>query len=139
MLSVVNKVSGEVMEFDTSSKEAIVEAYRYAQELDKLSKKVKDELKKLVPMLLDEQGRSPIIGDYQFKQYETQRTTYEKSVLRQVFDEDTMDLFLKVHKKSVDDYLSLHGSELGDDLAVVKAAVIPDGNVTKTTRLDKVV
>lgn len=138
-VSAVNKASGEVIELNVDTFEQLVGAYNTAKEYEKVATTLKDQLKKIIPSFLDENGKSKISSDgYQFKRYETQRTTYNKSALRQVFDEDTIDLFLKVNKSSVDSFIKEHDIS-SDDIAILKASLEPDGSVSIVTRLDKVV
>lgn len=138
-VSAVNKASGEVIELSVDTFEQLVGAYNTAKEYEKVATTLKDQLKKIIPAFLDEKGKSKISPDgYQFKRYETQRTTYNKSALRQVFDEDTIDLFLKVNKSSVDSYMKEHDMQ-PEEVAILKAALEPDGSVSVVTRLDKVV
>ena len=137
---VTNKATGELIEFSLDTPEQIFMAYRACQEYEKAAKSIKDQIKKVLPSILDEQGRSKISDDgYQFKQYETQRQTYDMNTLREVFDEDTISLFQKVQKGLVDSYIKEHRDELGDSINVLKSGLVPDGNVTTSVRLEKVV
>lgn len=136
-ITATNKASGETIDLKADNFEEIVEAYRTAQEYEKVAKSLKDQLKKIVPVFLDEQGRSEVSKDgYQFKQYETQRQTYDKQFLRDTFDEDTLDLFMTVSKSKVESYVKLHPEEV--TINDLKVGLVPDGAVSKTTRLDRV-
>lgn len=135
-----NKATGEVIELPLDTQEDIFNAYRAAMEYEKAAKEIKDQVKKVLPSILDSNGRSQISNDgYQFKQYQTQRQTYHMSVLREVFDDDTIALFQKVQKGLVDSYIKEHRDELGDNINVLKSGLVPDGNVTTSVRLEKVV
>ncbi len=138
-VTALNKASGEVIELPATTPDEIVNAYRIAQHYEKVAVELKNQLKTLIPTLLDEQGRSEVIDKYQFKRIESQRQTYEKSILYKIFDEDTIDLFTKVQKKAVDDYVKEHREELtNSDLDMLKHGLIPDGNVITSIRLERV-
>lgn len=138
-VSTLNKATGEQIEFNADTTEEIFTAYRAAQEYSKVADDLKNQLKKLLPAILDEQGRSQISEDgYQFKQYETQRMNYNIQSLREVFDEDTVNLFLKPQKGLVDSYLKENQLE-SDQLILLKQGLEADGKITKAVRLEKVI
>ena len=63
-VTAINKGSGEQIELPADTPEDIVNAYRIAAEYEKVAKSLKDQLKKLIPKVLDEQGRSPAVNGY---------------------------------------------------------------------------
>lgn len=137
-VKATNKVTGELIDLPATSFEEIVMAYRFAKEYEKTADNLKNQLKILIPKLLDENGRSPISLDgYQFKQTESQRTNYNKFALKQVFDEDIIDLFLEVSKSKVDKYIK-ENKLTPDQLIELKKGLEPNGLIIKTTRLDKI-
>lgn len=115
----------------------IVEAWRIASEYDKAATSLKDQLKKLVPEFINDKGVSEEYKGYAFRSSGVQRWTYDKAILRQVFDEDQLDLFLKPVKKDVDDYLKQHLEELGEDSTKLRNAMIPDGKPYSVIKLEK--
>lgn len=138
-VTTMNKASGEMIELPADTPDEIVNAYRIAQNYEKVAVDLKNQLKELIPNLLDEQGRSQVIDKYQFKRIETQRQTYAMPVLREVFDEDEISLFLKVQKKLVDDYVKEHRDKLtNEQFDTLKHGLVPDGNVITMIRLEKV-
>lgn len=140
-VSTVNKASGEVIELEVGDFEQLVNAYNIAKEYEKAATALKDQLKKIIPTYLDENGKSIISsGGYQFKNYTTQRQTYNKMALYEVFDKDTVDLFIKVNKTVVDSYVKEHNSDFTqEDFEKLKDALEPDGKVSNVIRLDKVI
>ena len=139
IVTITDKYSGEMLEFPLNTPEQMLAAYLRAKEFEDMAKRIKDKVKPVLPHILDEQGRSDEIDGYMFKQYESQRMTYNKNALRQVFDDDTLDLFLEVSKGKVDSYLKEHQSELtSDDLAQLKDGLEPAGKVVTAIRLEKV-
>lgn len=137
IVNALNEASGEMIELPAGTPEEIVSAYRIAQHYEKVATKLKDQLKTLIPSLLDENGRSPEIDGFQFKQYESQRMNYNIMALKNVFDEDTVNLFLKPQKGLVDSYIK--ENELDPELkAELKAGLEPDGSIVKSIRLEKV-
>jgi hypothetical protein len=136
-ITATNKATGEVVELQAGTPEEIVEAWRIAQEYDKTAVALKDQLKKLVPSIVGTRGVSEPIGNYQFRVSPIQRMTYDKSVMREVFDEDTLDLFLKPDKPAVDKYLKENLESLGEASTTLRQAMIPDGKPYQTIRLEK--
>ena len=138
MISAVNKASGETIELPTDTPDEIVRAYLIAAEYEAVAKKLKDQVKKLLPTIVDEQGRTPEVDGYVLKRYESQRMTYNKMALRNVFDEDTVDLFLEVSKGKVDQFIK--DNDLTDEqIAELKAGLEPNGQVTSSFRKERVV
>lgn len=138
MITTVNKVTGEQIDMPTDTFEQVVLGYRQAQEYERISKELKKQLKTSLSQFLDESGRSQVSSDgMQFKQIESQRMTYSKSALRKVFDDDTIDLFTKVSKGTVDAYIKESDLD-AHQRAELKAGLEPDGAVTTSIRLEKV-
>lgn len=139
MINVTNKVSGESVDLDTSTPDGIVQAWQYAQELDKMSKRLKDELKKAVPTLLVNDSVSDPIGKFMFRRSWTQRKTYDKATLRRFLDEDLLDDFMVIKKGNVDKYIKENHDQIPPDvLRAIKEAEIPDGDAYEVIKLEKV-
>lgn len=137
MITATNEATGELIELKADTLPEIVEAWRIASEYDKAATSLKDQLKKLVPEFINDKGVSEEYKGYAFRSSGVQRWTYDKAILRQVFDEDQLDLFLKPVKKDVDDYLKQHLEELGEDSTKLRNAMIPDGKPYSVIKLEK--
>ena len=135
-VTAINKGSGEQIELPADTPEDIVNAYRIAAEYEKVAKSLKDQLKKLIPKVLDEQGRSPAVNGYIIKQYESQRMNYNPMALYNVFDEDTVSLFMKPQKGLVDKYIKENQLD-PDQLEELKRSLEPDGPVINSVRLER--
>lgn len=132
-----NKASGEYIELPANTSEEIVRAYLVAAEYEKVAKDLKDQIKKLLPSIVDEQGRSPEVDGYILKRYESQRMNYNKYALREVFDEDTLDLFLEPSKGKIDAYIK--ENQLDDwQYKVLKSGLEPAGKVVSSFKKEKV-
>ena len=133
----VNKASGEYISLPVNTSEEIVRAYLVAAEYEKVAKSLKDQVKQLLPTIVDEQGRTPEVDGYVLKRYESQRMTYNKGALREVFDEDELDLFMDVSKGKVDAYIK--DNQLTDEqIETLRAALEPNGQVVSSFRKERV-
>lgn len=137
MISAVNKATGEIIELPVDTPEQIVEAWRIAQEYDKASTSLKDQLKKLVPSIISDRGVSEPVGNYQFRVSNIQRTTYDKAVMREVLDADLFDVLVKPDKGAVDKYLKENLEELGEVSTTLRSSMIADGKPYEVIRLEK--
>jgi hypothetical protein len=140
MITATNKVTGEVVELPTDTDEQIVSAWNIAREYERFASVLKDQLKGLVPNLVDHKGISQPINGYMFRVSNIQRYNYDKSVLRQQLDEDTLDLFLVPDKTAIDKYLKENLEQLSEASTVIRNAMIPTGKpyqVIKLERLDR--
>jgi hypothetical protein len=138
MISVTNKATGELIEIDTSTPEQLVKGWQLAQEYSKTAEKLKDELKALVPILLNDKGVSDEIGNFVFKQNDVQRMTYNKAVMRDVLDPDVFDVLLEPNKTAVDEYLKENLESLGDVSTTLRASMKPKGKPYQVIKLEKV-
>jgi hypothetical protein len=137
-ISATNKATGEVIELDADTPEQIVNAWRVAQEYDKAATALKEQLKRLVPNIVNDRGVTDTINDHIFRVSYIQPMTYDKAVLRQVFDEDLLDVMLIPAKTTIDKYLKEHLEELGEDSTKLRQAMIPAGKSYTVIRLEKV-
>jgi hypothetical protein len=135
-ITATNKATGEVVELPADTPEQIVSAWRIAQEYVKTADALKDQLKKLVPSIA-ERGVSEPIGNYQFRVSNIQRMTYDKAVMRQVFDADLFDTFLEPNKSAVDRYLKENLDDVGENSTVLRNSMIPVGNPYQVIKLEK--
>lgn len=132
-----NKATGEVIELDTSSPEAIVQAWQVAQHYEKVSKDLKNQLKLLIPKLVGERTTSDEYNGYMFRISNVQRMNYDKAVLRQQLDEDVFDLLLEPKKTLVDKYIKENLEQLGEASTIIRNAMVPDGRGYQVIKLEK--
>jgi hypothetical protein len=137
-ITATNKATGEVIELNADNPEQTVEAWRIAQEYDKAASSLKDQLKKLVPSIVGSRGVSEPINNFQFRVSSIQRTTYDKSVMREVLDPDTFDVLLKPDKPAIDKYLKENLEDLGDASTKLRTTMIAEGNPYQVIRLEKI-
>lgn len=136
----VNKLTGEVVEYEADNLGQIVEAWRSLSEKEKVIKEVKEQLKSLIPLQVNTKGLSEPVGGYMFRVSNVQRKNYDKSVLREVLDEDTLDLLLKPDKPKVDDYIKENLEVLGEHSTRIRQSMVDEGKpyqVIKLERLDR--
>jgi hypothetical protein len=132
-----NKISGEVIELEVKDLASLIEAWRVAQEYAKTADKLKDQLKQLVPNFTDHTGQSEEYNGYKFRISNVQRMTYDKSKLRELLDEDTLDLFLEPNKTAIDNYLKENLEELGDISTEIRQSMVETGKPYEVIKLEK--
>lgn len=137
-ITATNQATGEVIELDANNLDQIVEAWRIAQEYDNAATALKDQLKKLVPEMVNNQGVSEPVGDYMFRVSNVQRQNYDKSVMREVLDADTFDLLLKPDKPAIDTYIKENLDNLGEASTVLRGAMVSEGQPYQVIRLEKI-
>jgi len=138
-IQAVNRATGEVIDLPANTPEEIVQAWNIAKESDSVATAPQDQLKKLVPNLVNEQGVSDEVNGYVFRVSNVQRKTYDKAVLRQQLDEDTFDLFMKPDKTAIDKYLRENLEDLGEASTIIRNAMIDDGKPYQVIKLEKVI
>ncbi|MCA9319028.1 hypothetical protein KDA06_05335 [Candidatus Saccharibacteria bacterium] len=127
-----------MVEIKTSTAQDILYAYRLAKEFEDLGKRIKDYVKKEVPKILDEQGRSPEVDGYIIKSYESQRMTYNRMALYNAFgDEDLVQEFMDVSKGKVDAYIKEHDLT-PEQIETLRSGLEPAGKVINSVRLERV-
>lgn len=125
-------MTGEVLEFDISTPEGLIETYRLASETIKAWRKIQDVIK-----AQDIDGVE--YGGYGFTVTPVQRMTYDKAALREVFeDEDLLDTFLIPDKTAIDKYLKEHLDEVGQGSTVLRQSMVPIGKAYTVPKLVKV-
>lgn len=137
-ITATNKATGEVIELDANTPAEIVAAWRVAQEYDKAAAALKDQLKQLVPSLVDVRGLSEPVGNFQFRVSSIQRMTYDKSIMREVLDADVFDTLLKPDKTAVDHYLKENLETLGEASTLLRQGMIAEGNPYQVIKLEKI-
>lgn len=141
-VSATHKTTGETIEHDVNNIVDMVNAWRLASEYEKLAMSLKEQLKKMLPPFLDESGNSEEVGGYVFKSRLIHRRNYDKTIMRQVLDEDTFDLLLIPDKTKIDAYIKENMNSLGDISTKLRETMVDVGrpyNVTRLERLDRYV
>lgn len=134
--SATVKSTGEVVEVDASTPDAVIESYRYINEYIKTLESIKAKLQAKAADVVGPDGTYTSNG-YMLRVSNIQRMNYDKSVLREVFDEDTLDLFLEPAKSRIDNYIKENLETLGPDSTKLRESMIPAGNPYTTVRLEK--
>lgn len=137
-MQVVDVLTGEVMEFADTTPEDIKNSWLQISKQIQALERAKDKLKPKVAELLDEQGKYDF-GDYMFRQSIVQRKNYDKAVMREALDEDTLDLFLVPDKTAIDKWLKENVEELGEISTTLRTTMVDVGNPYTITKLEKVV
>lgn len=135
-----NKATGEVVDMPASTPKEIVQAWQVAQEYAKTAEKLKDQLKELVPNIVENGQTSDPINGFMFRISNIQRMNYDKAKLREIFDEDVLELLLKPDKPTIDKYLKENLEQVGEGSTLLRQSMIPEGNpyqVIKLERLDR--
>src|ERR1700739_3808675 len=105
-ITATNKATGEVVDLPANTPEEIVIAWQIAQEYEKTSTALKDQLKNLLASLVNERAISGPLKNAQFRITTIQRMTYDKATMRQLIsDEDFLDTLLKPDKPLIDKLL----------------------------------
>lgn len=136
MIQFLNKWTGEIHELPDKSPEEIRDAWLALKETIDSCKRAQDKLKPKVDSLITKDTYQ--VGDYQFRRMITQRKNYDKTVMRELLDEDTLDLFLIPDKPKVDNWLKENIESLGETSTQLRKSMIPVGNPYTTIRLEKV-
>lgn len=135
-VTVFNKATGETIFYKTDTPEQIMQAWREASETIKLYEQAKDELKKLVPSIVDSKGMFEHDG-YMFRVSNVQRSNYDKSVLRRVLDEDAYDEFLEPNKTKIDKFIKENLERLGDASTELRSTMIAVGKPYQVIKLER--
>jgi len=137
MITVVDVLTGEVSEFADTTPEEIKDSWLQINKQIQALERAKDKLKPKVAELLDEFGKYEF-EDYMFRQMTVQRRNYDKAVMREALDEDTLDLFLVPDKTAIDKYLKENLEELGDVSTRLRESMVDVGNPYSVTKLEKI-
>lgn len=135
-LSTVVPATGEIVEVDVSTPEAVIDSYKYINDYIKSLEGLKKKLQTRATEVVNPNGTYEHNG-YMLRVSSVQRMQYDKFVLREVFDEDTLDLFLEPAKTRIDDYLKEHLEELGDNSTRLRESMIAIGNPYRVVKLEK--
>ena len=137
MIRVVNTYTGEIEEFPHSSPEDIVESWKQISNQIKALERAKDKLKQFVPNILDNNDTYENNG-YRFRMSTIQRYNYDKSIMRQVFDEDLLDTLLKPDKTLIDNYIKDNLETLTEGSTLLRNSMVEDGKPYQVIKLEKV-
>ncbi len=136
-VSSIIESTGEVIEFDASSPEAVIESYRLLNETMKAYEDVKKQLQKRARDVVDERGIYEY-KDHMLRVSGVQRYNYDKAVMREVLDQDTFDLFMEPAKGKLDEYIKENLSSLGDFAKTLRDTMVPVGNPYTVVKLERV-
>lgn len=139
VITAVNKHTGEIVELQAETFEQVVEAWRIAKEYEKVSEALKKQLKELVPSYINDKGVSDEYNGHMFRVSNIQRKTFDKTVMREVLDEDTYDQFLKPDTTSLKLFIKDNLESLGEASTRLTKSMIPDGKPYQVIKLEKLV
>lgn len=103
-ISVVNKTTGEIMEFNYKNMAEMAMQYDNLQQtikaLQRAQLKMRDTVIKQMKDADDLEA-----GAYKFKRVITRITNYDKTILSKYFDQDQLEVVLEPNKKKVQELL----------------------------------
>ena len=136
MISALNKATGEVIELPAETLGEVTQTWQTVQQYDTAITALKEQLKKKVRELAD-QEQIEEVNNTIFRVTSVQRMTYDKSVLRRLLDEDTLDVFLEVKKTAVDNYLKENIDDLRDVATEIRSSMVASGDPYEVIKLEK--
>jgi hypothetical protein len=137
MITATNPITGEMFEIKDDTPADLEQAYQVLKSFERTTKKLLDQWKERVTAYDSETLETP--HGY-IKCSVIQRQTYDKGILRQLIDEDTLDDFLVIKKSSVDNWLKERVEKQDIDMDLnrsIRAALIPDGMPFVTIKYEK--
>lgn len=133
MNSITDRLTGLV--YDVETDEDVIESMILINDqikaLDEVKKQLRDIILERELSGKEHNGRLVRISS-------VQRMSYDKSLLRQLLDEDTYDVLVKPDKTSVDKYLKENLETLGDVSTQLRKGMIPEGNPYTIVKIEKV-
>lgn len=133
--------TGEILEFEVTTPEQMVEVWAMASDYIKAYEHIKDIIKKKVPEIVNSNNTYEH-GNYMFRISNIQRYTFDKSLMREVMDEDEVDLFLKPDPAKLKKYVAEDIKNGGDrdwGKLTNPKNLIPDGNPYEVIKLESLV
>jgi mRNA-degrading endonuclease HigB of HigAB toxin-antitoxin module len=130
------KKTGEVIELDISTPEAMVESWALASEYIKAYEKIKDEIKMCIPDYLDSRNTFEHNG-YAFRLSNIQRYTYDKSIMRNLMDEDMYDVFVKPDVAAIKKYTKENLEQLPQEWSDLTKNMVADGKPYEVIKLER--
>ena len=137
-MKAVVQMTGEVLELNPTTLAELQTAWQQCSEYEKAYKSLKDQMKPLVENYVGAYGTSEPVNGYQFRVSTVQRYNYDKAVLRQNLDEDTVDLLLVPDKRAVDEYLKANLADLGGASTTIRDNMIPVGRPYTVIKAEKI-
>lgn len=137
MIQVMNYKTGEVAEYAASSPDEIMSSWLEISETIKLYEAAKDQLKKLVPEIVNDKGVYEN-GDYMFRYSSIQRYSYDKSVMRELLDPDVFDVLTEPSKTKVDKYLKDNLDDLGEATTALRESMVAVGKPYSVVKLERI-
>lgn len=134
--SIGNNITGEIIEFDVSTPEKVLESWRIASEYIKNYEYLKTLMKEMIPGFVDPRGLFEHDG-YQFRVSNVQRYNYDKAVMREVLDPDVFDVLLKPDKPAVDKYIKENLETLGPASTELRRAMVAEGKPYQVIKLER--
>lgn len=138
VIQATNKFTGEVIEMPADTLNAVASAWKLAQEYERVAISLKDQLKKIVPTLVNTDGKSEPTGNYMFRVSNIQRMNYDKALLRDSLDPDLYDVLVIPNKVAVDQYIKEHLEELGEVSTALRKGMIPQGQPYQVIKLERI-
>lgn len=128
-LELVNKATGEVMEFDISSPERMALTYDELTQFEAALRKAKDQLKDIVRAKMDEDDKYVINKQYEFVISSRANYVWDKGELRSWLDDDQLDTVTVVADKKITELLKdlkEAGAFSADEIKAIKKAKYAD-------------
>lgn len=138
MITATNKITGEVIELPDSNYAETIQAWRMAQEFERIGKLIKDQLKESVGKYIDVFGKGEAVDGYKFNQTIVQRKTYDKSIMKELLDQDLYDILVIPDKTMVDNYIKENLESLGDVSTTLRETMLNVGKPYEIIRLERV-
>lgn len=135
-VQVTVKSTGEVYDFPSDTPDEVVESYRLVNEYIKTLERAKNLLQTKASDVVGPDGTYEHDG-YMLRVSNIQRMTYDKSLLRELLDEDTFDLMLEPAKTRIDNYLRENLEDLGDISHQLRESMVPVGKPYRVIKLER--
>lgn len=132
------KATGELIEYDISTPEKMMEAYAICNEYKKAYDYVLGKIKEKVPEIVDARGMYEYNGRA-FRVMSIQRYNYDKRVLDRVIkDEDLREMMLEPNKKFIDEWLKENVDKTGEVGTELRNTMVPVGNPYQVVKQEKI-
>ncbi len=137
--SVTIESTGEVLDFEYGTPEQLISSYKLVNDYIEAYEALKKKLQARAIEVIDNEGFNGSIerNGYILRSYTTQRRNYDAAVLRSIFDEDEMALFMEPAKGRIDRYIRDHLAELGITSTVLRDTMVPAGKPYSVVRLER--
>jgi len=136
MIKAVNKLTGEIYDFKSDTPEEVMETWLTLSETIKALSDAKDKLKPLVEKMVDHNGTFAH-DNYMFRVSHIQRYNYDKSIMRDVFDQDLYETLVKPDKTLIDKYLKENIDDMGERSTLLRANMREEGKPYKVIKLER--